>query len=107
MKFIVAGLLVAITGCVATVRPAPVVVEAEGPPPPVVVQTAPPPLQVEVIPIAPSPNHFWIAGHWHWEGRWVWRPGHYVLRRVGYRWVSPHYEPRGGAFVYVGGHWAR
>jgi hypothetical protein len=84
------------------------VVEAQvGPPAEVTVQTAPPAAQVEVVPVAPSVNHVWIAGHWHWAGRWVWVRGHYVVRRVGMRWVPAHYVQRGGAYIYVGGHWAR
>ena len=74
----------------------------------IVVQSAPPQEQVEVVPVAPSTEHTWIRGHWHWDGgRWVWQPGRYETRRVGYRWVPAHYENRGGGYYYVPGHWGR
>jgi hypothetical protein len=116
---IVAALAAACTAEVQT-RPVPpptvsatVAVEAPppeqvGPPGEVTVQTAPPPVQVEVVPVAPSARHVWIAGHWHWNGvRWVWLRGRYTMGRVGMRWVPAHYANRGGAYVYIGGHWAR
>ena len=71
----------------------------------VVVTTAPPPAQVEVVPVAPSIDHVWIRGHWHWDGvAWIWRPGHYEIRR-GFNWVPAHYEQRGPNWIYVEGHW--
>jgi hypothetical protein len=108
----------AFTACTAEVRSTPVAVtpptaevtvtEQVGPPAEVTVQAAPPAAQVEVIPVAPSVNHVWIQGNWHWNGgRWVWIRGHYAVRRAGYRWVPAHYAQRGGAYIYVGGHWAR
>jgi len=34
---------------------------------------------VEVVPVRPSPAHYWVKGHHLWEGgRWVWRPGVWV-----------------------------
>jgi hypothetical protein len=114
---IVTSAFAALCACTTEVRtapvgPAPVAevgVEAQvGPPGEVQVQTAPPAEQVEVVPVAPSVNHVWIRGNWHWSGvGWVWRPGHYQVRRVGYRWVPAHYARRGPYTVYVAGHWAR
>jgi len=43
------------------------------------VSVAPPALRHEVVPMAPSPRHQWIAGYWGW---------------------------RGGAHLWIGGHWA-
>lgn len=106
-----------VAGCttreVVVREPAPrgeVVVESAPAQPPaeVVVQSAPPPVQVEVVPAAPSAEHIWIAGHWHWNGgAWVWNRGHYEVRRVGYHWVPAHYAVRGGGVVYVAGYWGR
>jgi hypothetical protein len=71
----------------------------------VVVTQAPPPAQAEVVPVAPSVDHVWIRGHWHWDGAaWVWRPGHYEIRR-GFAWVPAHYEQRGPNWIYIEGHW--
>jgi hypothetical protein len=72
----------------------------------VVVKTKPPVERVEVIPVAPSANHLWIKGHWHWDGAaWVWESGRYELRRVGFQWYPAHYVERGGGIYYVTGHW--
>jgi hypothetical protein len=84
------------------------VVVTEAAPQEVIVQTRPPAEQIEVIPVAPSAEHLWIKGNWHWDGRaWVWHPGHYETRRMGFHWVPAHYDERGSSVVYVGGHWAR
>jgi hypothetical protein len=60
----------------------------------VYVSIAPPPLVVETIPVAPSPNHVWIAGYHRWDGHaYLWVKGHYVI------------APRAHA-VWVPGHWS-
>jgi len=47
-----------------------------------VVVVGPPPPRVEVIPVAPSPRHVWIKGHYVTRGhRYVWVGGRYVTRR--------------------------
>ena len=83
-------------------------VEQDGQPAEITVRAAPPAEQVEVVPAAPSAQHTWIRGHWHWNGaEWVWIRGRYRTVRAGWRWVPAHYEGRGGAYYYVPGHWAR
>lgn len=73
-----------------------------------VVAVEPPPEQHEVIGVAPSPNHFWIGGHWRWEGgRHVWFPGHWETRRHGYEWVAGHWRHEHHGYVWVEGRWAR
>ena len=45
---------------------------------PVVVRRPPPapPVRVEVAPVAPSPAHVWISGHWAWHRNdYVWVAG--------------------------------
>ena len=82
-------------------QPAPVYAQPE-----IVVQAAPPPPQVEVIPVAPSPQHFWIAGHWGWEGgRHMWMPGRYEMRRPGRQWEPAHWGQGPGGYRYQPGHW--
>ena len=74
----------------------------------VVVKAKPPVERVEVIPVAPSPAHVWIKGHWHWNGvEWIWNPGKYVVAKAGLKWYPPQYVERGGAFYFVAGHWGR
>jgi len=104
LLLVVCAAALPLAGCTAHAE-----VEAPAAPPgEVVVTQAPPAPQVEVIPVAPSTNHVWIAGHWHWNGgAWVWRAGHYEIRRVGWHWVPAHYSQRGASWVYVSGYWAR
>jgi hypothetical protein len=93
---------------VAVVAATPQVSVLEAAPAEVVVKTKPPVERVEVIPVAPSPAHVWIKGHWHWNGgEWVWNPGRYEVAKPGLHWVPAQYVERGGAFYYVGGHWGR
>ena len=70
------------------------------------VQTAtPPPPQVEVVPPAPGPAYFWIAGYWRWEGgAHVWVPGYWEAAQPGRRWVPAHWVASGAASRYVPGH---
>jgi hypothetical protein len=90
----------------APVVPQATVVE-EVAPAEIVVNTKPPVEKVEVIPVAPSANHIWIKGNWHWDGHaWVWHPGRYEVARVGFHWVPAHYVEKGSSIVYVGGHWS-
>jgi hypothetical protein len=93
---------------VVTVPAPQVAVLEEAPPAEVVVKMAPPAERVELIPVAPSPAHVWIKGHWHWNGgAWVWNAGRYELRRTGFRWIQPQYVTRHGAYYFVAGHWGR
>jgi len=76
---------------------------------PVVVKTPPPPppLRAEIVPLAPTPAHVWVAGHWAWRREhYVWVPGHWeVPASPGYVWVPGGWQPRGGGYVWVEGHW--
>ncbi len=68
---------------------------------------APPAPQVEVIGVAPSPNHFWIGGHYFWSGgHSLWRPGYWEVRRPGHEWIGGHWDHRPGhGHYFVEGHW--
>jgi len=76
---------------------------------PVVVRRTPPapPVRVEVAPVAPSPAHVWISGHWAWHrNHYVWVPGYWeVPASPGYVWVPGGWTPREGGYVWVEGHW--
>ncbi|MGI8966392.1 MAG: hypothetical protein ACR2H1_09955, partial [Limisphaerales bacterium] len=102
---IVTGITAAVfTGCVErrVVVREPAVVREE-----VVVTEEPPAPQVEVVGVAPSPNHVWIGGYWVRSGnRWTWRKGHWELRP--HRFAT--YVPGGwhrshGGWVWRTGHW--
>ena len=91
---VLAAAAAALTGCVvAPAHPVAPVGEV------VYAPMAPPPMQAEVITVAPSPAHIWIAGSWGWSsGRYAWRPGYWAVPpRPGYAW-RPHaweHGPRG------------
>jgi len=81
--------------------------------------------RVEVIPVAPSPRHHWIRGHWAWRGGgWAWIPGQYIVgvvpempvevvevvpARPGpeFYWVKGHHIWEGGRWVWHRGVWLR
>ena len=76
-----------------------VIVESAPPPPPPPAQPPPPP--------PPSPEHYWIAGYYGWEGReYRWHPGRYERRpHARARWVTPHWEVRPRGRIWIEGHW--
>jgi len=43
----------------------------------VIASEEPPAEIVETVPISPGPDYFWIGGHWHWNGGWVWVHGRF------------------------------
>jgi hypothetical protein len=75
----------------------------------VIVKVEPPALVVEKErPVAPGPNHVWVAGYHRWDGHlYIWVPGRWDLPpHPGWRWIEPRWEkrPRGWAFVKGGWH---
>lgn len=70
---------------------------------------APPPPRVEVIPVQPGPNVFWVPGHWDWDGRGHrWEDGRWEPRRERERWVPHHWDQEGdGRWRQSGGYWHR
>lgn len=75
-----------------------------------VVESAPPPPQQEMIPMAPSPQHVWVQGHWRWDPRMrrhAWYPGRYIIRQSGMVWVPAGWRQHGWRHQYVPGHWRR
>jgi len=68
---------------------------------------APPAPQVEVIPVAPSPDYVWVSGYWGWTGgAWVWIRGGWVVRpAVSAVWVNGYWARHGRTYIWVGGHW--
>ena len=72
----------------------------------VVVRTAPPPEREEVVAVAPSPQHFWVRGHWAWNGGgYNWVPGHWEIRRPTAVWQPGRWRESGGGWVWVEGRW--
>ncbi len=53
---------------------------------------APPPPRYEVVPTVTA-GYVWAPGYWNLEhGTWVWRRGHLVEARPGYRWAPDRWE---------------
>jgi hypothetical protein len=72
----------------------------------VVVRTQPPPERMETVAAAPSAEHFWVRGHWQWNGgEYVWVPGHWEVRRPREVWVPGHWRAMSGGWVWEEGHW--
>jgi len=71
-----------------------------------VVRTAPPPERMETVSVAPSTDHFWVRGHWMWNGnQYVWVTGRWEVRRAREVWVPGHWRAVGGGYVWEAGHW--
>lgn len=67
----------------------------------------PPPAIIEVIPERRY-GHFWVPGHWEWEGRrHVWVQGTWERERPGYRHVESRWERHGDRWHYVPAKWER
>lgn len=72
-----------------------------------VVIAAPPPDRVEVMTVAPSPDHVWVNGHWQWAGAsYAWVPGHWAARPHPHAaWVPGRWRARPRGWVWINGHW--
>ena len=74
--------------------------------PVVEVAPTPPAPQVEVVARPPTASHFWVPGHWRWDGvRYVWSGGYWEVRRAGWMWEPGHWQLWGGRWRYIPGHW--
>ena len=69
--------------------------------------TSPPPERVEVVSVAPSPTHAWIAGHWSWSGsESVWISGRWERPEGSYHeWAAGKWEHDDRGWFWVEGHW--
>lgn len=72
--------------------------------------TGPPPaVQEETVIAAPGPGYVWVGGFWNWDvglRKYAWRSGSWVRPpHPEARWITPHYEFRGGRHYYRAGHW--
>jgi hypothetical protein len=67
----------------------------------------PPAPRYEVAPVAPV-GYIWAPGYWEFfHDQYVWRRGHFVEGRPGYRWVPENWEHREGGHHFNEGHWDR
>ncbi len=72
-----------------------------------VVHQPPPQDREEVMSVAPSPEHFWVRGHWQWEGQqYAWVQGHWEVRRPNEVWAGGHWRSNSaGNWVWTEGRW--
>ena len=71
-----------------------------------IVEQAPPPPQVEVVPVTPGPDYYWVPGYWTWRGTWVWVGGRWAVRPWhGAVWVGGHWGRHGHGYIWIGGQW--
>ena len=69
------------------------------PEPPEIIETGP---SIE----QPSPDHFWVPGHWSWVGdHYGWRPGYWSRIHPDWVWVPAHYVWCPSGYVFVDGYW--
>jgi hypothetical protein len=67
----------------------------------------PPPVRYEEVPAAPV-GYVWAPGYWeYFQNQYVWRRGHFVEGRPGYKWVPENWEHRDGGHHFNEGHWDR
>ncbi len=75
-------------------------------PAPIAADYGPPALIDESEPPSPYYGAVWVPGFWGWDAGWGWRRGRWAAAPIaGYGWCAPYYENRGGAVIFVSGHW--
>jgi hypothetical protein len=74
----------------------------------IVVPARPPAERVETVGAAPSAEHFWIRGHWQWDGReYAWVPGQWETRRATHVYQAGHWRDTGRGWTWVEGRWVQ
>jgi hypothetical protein len=73
----------------------------------IIVRTAPPPVRVEKMPARPVAGYVWVPGYWSWAERdYVWVSGVWVAPPAPAAvWVTPRFETRRGASIFITGYW--
>jgi hypothetical protein len=67
----------------------------------------PPPPSIDAGPSSPAPDatSTYVGGCWVYQGRYLWRPGHWVALQPGWVWVPAYYVWSPIGCVFVEGHW--
>jgi hypothetical protein len=81
-----------------------------GPPAGTVYASIAPPapvVELDVMGVAPGPDHVWIAGHHAWEkSQYVWVPGRWDKRpHGGAHWVKGEWHHHERGWYWTDGHW--
>src|SRR6185436_11247156 len=73
----------------------------------VIVRVAPPPPREEVVP-EPRRGYVWVNGYWDYSGkRHRWVKGKWVKERRGYHYAQPNWVERDGRWHLDRGNWRR
>ena len=95
-KVLLAALLAASFGTIATTASAQIIV-----------RMAPPEPRMEVVP-QPRRGHVWVAGHWGWRNNHhQWIKGSWIRERRGYHYNQPAWAERDGRWYMERGNWRR
>jgi WXXGXW repeat (2 copies) len=67
----------------------------------------PPPPTIETGPSTPAPDAVstYVGGCWFYQGRYLWRPGHWIAYRPGWVWIPAHYVWTPVGCCFVDGYW--
>jgi hypothetical protein len=54
----------------------------------------------------PSPDHFWVPGHWSWvSDHYAWRTGYWSRIHPDWVWIPAHYIWCPSGYIFVDGYW--
>ncbi len=75
--------------------------------PSIIVDEPPPGPRLELVPVSPGSDYFWIRGHWtRSTGVWKWIPGAWVHRlRPGAFWIDGQWARHGRNWIWLQGYW--
>jgi len=74
----------------------------------IVVNEAPPAPIVEQVSPSPGNDYALVAGHWEWNGQWVWKRHAWVLKPYASAYWEPahwHWSHHHHGYVWEDGHW--
>ncbi len=73
----------------------------------IIVDEPPPGPRLELVPLSPGRDYFWVRGHWSRSmGVWKWIPGAWVQRpRPGAFWIDGRWARHGRNWVWLQGYW--
>src|SRR5205823_4325651 len=54
---------------------------------------------------APDEESIYVAGCWIYQGRYLWRPGHWTRHQPGWVWIPAHYVWTPIGCIFVEGYW--
>ena len=74
----------------------------------VVIKIKPTPPSAPPAPPPPKKGYIWVKPYWKWSQRhqrYVWRPGHWIVKRPRQRWIPGHWRETRRGYIWIEGHW--